>query len=212
MLAGKLTEEPVCRPLAAALHLYANRVESSAAVVHLQRRRSKIRQGEDAASPPATRVVVLDVALHQLFDRKELDRPDAIGGGTAALVCGSHSSTGIFPAALSFEQFQTIARSRYNSSTVTASSKWTARCSSGSSAVAWGGRSIYTRRLRVYHTQMSSADLIRELKKAGWRLARVNGSHHVFTHPQHTGIVVVPHPKKDLGIGLVKAIRQQAGI
>ena len=65
---------------------------------------------------------------------------------------------------------------------------------------------------RVYHTHMSSTDLIRELKKAGWRLARVNGSHHVFTHPQLTGIVVVPHPKKDLGKGLVKAIRQQAGI
>jgi predicted RNA binding protein YcfA (HicA-like mRNA interferase family) len=54
--------------------------------------------------------------------------------------------------------------------------------------------------------------MIRELKKAGWRLARVNGSHHVFRHPKHTGIVVVPHPKKDLGLGLVKAIRQQAGI
>jgi len=64
----------------------------------------------------------------------------------------------------------------------------------------------------VAYTHMSSADLIRELKKAGWRLARVNGSHHVFTHPGHKGIVVVPHPKKDLGIGLAKAIRQQAGI
>ena len=59
---------------------------------------------------------------------------------------------------------------------------------------------------------MSSADLIRELKKAGWQLARVNGSHHVFTHSQRAGIVVIPHPKKDLGKGLVKAIRQQAGI
>jgi len=66
--------------------------------------------------------------------------------------------------------------------------------------------------MRVYHTHVSSADLIRELKKAGWRLARVSGSHHVFTHPQRTSIVVVPHPKKDLGKGLVKAIRQQAGI
>jgi predicted RNA binding protein YcfA (HicA-like mRNA interferase family) len=64
----------------------------------------------------------------------------------------------------------------------------------------------------VYHTHVSIADLIRELKKAGWRLARVNGSDHVFRHPTHTGIVVVPHPKKDLGLGLVKAIRQQAGI
>ena len=64
----------------------------------------------------------------------------------------------------------------------------------------------------VYHTHMSSADLIRELKQAGWRLARVKGSHHVFTHATRVGIVVVPHPKKDLGTGLVKAIRQQAGI
>jgi predicted RNA binding protein YcfA (HicA-like mRNA interferase family) len=58
---------------------------------------------------------------------------------------------------------------------------------------------------------MNSADLIRDLKKAGWKLARVNGSHHVFTHPHRPGIVVVPHPKKDLGRGLVKAIRGQAG-
>jgi len=64
----------------------------------------------------------------------------------------------------------------------------------------------------VYHTHMSGADLMRELKKAGWRLARVNGSHHVFTHPLRTGIVLVPHPKKDLGTGLLKAIRHQAGI
>ncbi len=63
----------------------------------------------------------------------------------------------------------------------------------------------------MIHT-MNSADLIRELKKAGWQLNRVNGSHHIFTHTMRPGIVVVPHPKKDLGRGLVKAIRQQAGI
>lgn len=59
---------------------------------------------------------------------------------------------------------------------------------------------------------MKSADLMRELKRAGWRLDRVRGSHHVFKHPAKLGIVVVPHPKKDLGAGLVKAIRRQAGI
>jgi predicted RNA binding protein YcfA (HicA-like mRNA interferase family) len=59
---------------------------------------------------------------------------------------------------------------------------------------------------------VNSADLIREIKSAGWQLARVKGSHHVFTHPQRGGIVVVPHPRKDLGTGLVKAIRQQAGM
>ena len=59
---------------------------------------------------------------------------------------------------------------------------------------------------------MNSADLIRELKQAGWRLERVRGSHHVFRHPARPGIVVVPHPKKDLGLGLVKAIKGQAGL
>lgn len=59
---------------------------------------------------------------------------------------------------------------------------------------------------------MSSRDLIADLKAAGWRLDRVSGSHHVFKHDSRTGIVVVPHPKKDLGVGLVKAIRKQAGI
>jgi predicted RNA binding protein YcfA (HicA-like mRNA interferase family) len=59
---------------------------------------------------------------------------------------------------------------------------------------------------------MKSADLIRELVKAGWVLDRVRGSHHVFIHPSRPGIVVVPHPKKDLGKGLVAKIRKQAGI
>ena len=64
----------------------------------------------------------------------------------------------------------------------------------------------------VPYTQMTSADLIRDMQRAGWTLDRVNGSHHIFKHPNRPGIVVVPHPKKDLGQGLVKAIRRQAGI
>ncbi len=59
---------------------------------------------------------------------------------------------------------------------------------------------------------MKSADLIKELKAAGWVLDRVKGSHHQFSHPNKSGVVTVPHPKKDLGKGLVKAIKQQAGL
>ncbi|XAE43875.1 type II toxin-antitoxin system HicA family toxin [Nguyenibacter vanlangensis] len=47
-------------------------------------------------------------------------------------------------------------------------------------------------------------------ERAGWALDRVRGSHHVFRHPDRPGIVVVPHPKKGLGGGLVAAIRKQA--
>jgi predicted RNA binding protein YcfA (HicA-like mRNA interferase family) len=59
---------------------------------------------------------------------------------------------------------------------------------------------------------MKSAELIRELHRAGWVLDRVRGSHHVFRHPKRPDHIVVPHPKKDLGVGLVSAIRKQAGL
>lgn len=57
---------------------------------------------------------------------------------------------------------------------------------------------------------MKSAELIKRLKKDGWVLRGSKGSHHVFTHPTKAGHVVVPHPRKDLGIGLVRAILKQA--
>ena len=64
----------------------------------------------------------------------------------------------------------------------------------------------------MHPTHMKSAELIRELQEAGWTLDRVRGSHPVFKHPTRPDIVVVPHPRKDLGIGLVAAIRKQAGL
>jgi predicted RNA binding protein YcfA (HicA-like mRNA interferase family) len=63
----------------------------------------------------------------------------------------------------------------------------------------------------ILHT-MKSAELVRELTAAGWVLDRVRGSHHIFKHPRRPGIVVIPHPKKDLGTGLVAGIRKQAGL
>jgi predicted RNA binding protein YcfA (HicA-like mRNA interferase family) len=64
----------------------------------------------------------------------------------------------------------------------------------------------------VYTTHVKSQDLVDEVEAAGWQLDRTRGSHHVFKHPSRPGIVVIPHPRKDLGKGLVAAIRQQAGI
>jgi predicted RNA binding protein YcfA (HicA-like mRNA interferase family) len=59
---------------------------------------------------------------------------------------------------------------------------------------------------------MKSADLIREIRAIGWTLHRVRGSHHIFVHAGRAGHVSIPHPKKDLGKGLVAAIRKQAGL
>lgn len=61
------------------------------------------------------------------------------------------------------------------------------------------------------HT-MNSKEIIKQLEQAGWVLQRVKGSHHVFTHPERSGHITVPHPKKDLGIGLVKKLLKDAGL
>ena len=59
---------------------------------------------------------------------------------------------------------------------------------------------------------MKSADLIKELERAGWTRDRVRGSHHVFKHPDNPNIITVPHPRKDLGKGLVSNLRKLAGL
>jgi predicted RNA binding protein YcfA (HicA-like mRNA interferase family) len=59
---------------------------------------------------------------------------------------------------------------------------------------------------------MQSRELIRLLQADGWQLHRTRGSHHQFVHPIKPGTITVPHPKKDLGKGLVRAIRKQAGL
>ncbi len=59
---------------------------------------------------------------------------------------------------------------------------------------------------------MNSTTLIRELEAQGWTLDRVRGSHHVYKHPGNPNIITVPHPRKDLGKGLVANLRKLAGL
>lgn len=56
---------------------------------------------------------------------------------------------------------------------------------------------------------MTSAQLIKRMLKAGWVLRGVKGSHHVYVHPQRPGHVTVPHPRKDLGTGLLQKLLKQ---
>ena len=56
---------------------------------------------------------------------------------------------------------------------------------------------------------MTSGELIKKMLKAGWVLRSVKGSHHVYTHPDRPGHVTVPHPKKDLGTGLLHKLLKQ---
>jgi predicted RNA binding protein YcfA (HicA-like mRNA interferase family) len=64
----------------------------------------------------------------------------------------------------------------------------------------------------VYNTQMNSKELLKLLERDGWIMRNSKGSHHVFQHPVKTGHITVPHPKKDLGVGLVQKLLKHAGI
>lgn len=61
-------------------------------------------------------------------------------------------------------------------------------------------------------TTTQSKELIKQLEKDGWVLRNVKGGHHVYSHPNKPGHISVPHPKKDLGKGLVAKLKKQAGI
>jgi predicted RNA binding protein YcfA (HicA-like mRNA interferase family) len=58
----------------------------------------------------------------------------------------------------------------------------------------------------------SSREIIELLKKDGWELNRIKGSHHQFKHQTKPGLVTVSHPEKDLPIGTIKSILKQAGL
>ena len=56
----------------------------------------------------------------------------------------------------------------------------------------------------------SSREVIRFLETDGWYEIRITGSHHHFKHHQKVGIVTIPHPKKQIGKGLLNSILKQA--
>ncbi len=58
----------------------------------------------------------------------------------------------------------------------------------------------------------SSRKIIAMLKADGWYEVACDGDHHQFKHPIKKGRVTVTHPRKDIPIGTVKSIANQAGI
>ena len=53
---------------------------------------------------------------------------------------------------------------------------------------------------------------VRALERAGWRLDRVKGSHHVFIHPDRRNRVVVPMHRQDLAKGTLNQIIAASGL
>lgn len=59
---------------------------------------------------------------------------------------------------------------------------------------------------------MTSQEVIDILRKNGWVLDRVRGSHHIFINPNGSRHATVPHPRKDLVLSTVKSIERQTGL
>ena len=51
--------------------------------------------------------------------------------------------------------------------------------------------------------------IIKRLKREGWILRNIKGSHHQFV--KNGNRLTIPHPKKDLPLGTAKAIARAAG-
>lgn len=59
---------------------------------------------------------------------------------------------------------------------------------------------------------MNSSIIINKLEANGWKFVRVKGDHWYYRKEGFQRPTCVPHPKKDLPIGTVKAIERQTGI
>lgn len=59
---------------------------------------------------------------------------------------------------------------------------------------------------------MKSAEVVKLIQAAGWRLVRISGSRYQFRHEARSGLVTIPHPKKDLPAGTLNSILKQAGL
>lgn len=61
--------------------------------------------------------------------------------------------------------------------------------------------------------QVSGRELARLVQQRGWHLARVSGSHHIFTKPGQRERIVIPiHGNTPLKIGLLRAQMKIAGL
>lgn len=59
---------------------------------------------------------------------------------------------------------------------------------------------------------MTAKEILKILKKDGWVVVAVEGSHYQFKHPTKPGRVTVPFHSGDLKPGTLNSILKQAGL
>lgn len=58
----------------------------------------------------------------------------------------------------------------------------------------------------------SSREVIEILEANGWKLKNVRGDHYMYEHTESNKKVPIPHPRKNIPVGTLKAISRQTGI
>ncbi|MDR1704445.1 MAG: type II toxin-antitoxin system HicA family toxin [Clostridiales bacterium] len=58
----------------------------------------------------------------------------------------------------------------------------------------------------------SSREVISRLRKDGWYLMAIVGSHHHSKHPIKKGKATVKHPQRDIPPKTLRAIEEQSGL
>ncbi|ORE91127.1 type II toxin-antitoxin system HicA family toxin [Aurantimonas sp. 22II-16-19i] len=59
---------------------------------------------------------------------------------------------------------------------------------------------------------MDSRRILARLLEDGWVEVRQRGSHLQLRHPRKPGLVTLPHPKRDVPLGTLRAIEKQSGL
>jgi len=59
---------------------------------------------------------------------------------------------------------------------------------------------------------MKFQEIERTIKKDGWKLKAVCGSHYQYVHASKSGKVTIPHHDGDIAPVIIKSILRQAGI
>ena len=60
---------------------------------------------------------------------------------------------------------------------------------------------------------VSGKRMARLVEENGWRLARINGSHHIYVKEGRTERIVIPiHGNQDLKSGLQRSLMKLAGV
>ena len=59
---------------------------------------------------------------------------------------------------------------------------------------------------------MTFREIDKRIRRDGWALESVEGSHHHYKHPVKPGKVTVPRHNGDIPLRVVKSIMKQAGL